>query len=85
MTRRTLCLIIPFLALALGLSAPIDAQEATEYGPANGTLVIVGGGSTNGTRIMERFIELGGGAEEGRFVIVPTAGGNYREGLGPGL
>ncbi|GIT52827.1 MAG: hypothetical protein Ct9H300mP15_30400 [Gemmatimonadota bacterium] len=30
---------------------------------------------------MERFIELGGGAEEGRFVIVPTAGGNYaREG-----
>jgi len=30
---------------------------------------------------MERFIELGGGAEEGRFIIVPTASGNYdREG-----
>jgi cyanophycinase len=29
---------------------------------------------------MERFIELGGGAEEGRFVIVPTAGGNYDRG-----
>jgi cyanophycinase len=30
---------------------------------------------------MERFIELGGGAEEGRFIVVPTAGGNYdREG-----
>jgi cyanophycinase len=27
--------------------------------------------------IYERFIELGGGAEDGRFIIVPTAGGNY--------
>jgi cyanophycinase len=38
--------------------------------------VIVGGGAMGGTGIQERFIELGGGAEEGRFVIVPTAGGN---------
>jgi cyanophycinase len=69
------------LTLTIALSAPIGAQQATEYGPATGTLVIVGGGSTAGTGIMERFIELGGGAEEGRFVIVPTAGGNYdREG-----
>jgi cyanophycinase len=69
------------LTLTIALSAPIAAQQATEYGPATGTLVIVGGGSTAGTGIMERFIELGGGAEEGRFVIVPTAGGNYdREG-----
>jgi cyanophycinase len=33
----------------------------------------------DGTGIFERFIELGGGAEDGRFVIVPTAGGNYDE------
>ena len=25
---------------------------------------------------MEKFIELGGGAENGKFVIVPTNGGN---------
>lgn len=80
MRGRTHTLTIPLLALALGLTAQAQAQEATEYGPPNGTLVIVGGGSTNGTRIMERFIELGGGAEEGRFVIVPTAGGNYGRG-----
>jgi cyanophycinase len=68
-----------YLLLALGLAAPGYSQEVTEYGPQNGTLVIVGGGAT--TEIMERFIELGGGAEEGRFVIVPTADGNYdREG-----
>jgi cyanophycinase len=67
------------LALLLGVSvhAPALAQAAPEYGPARGTLVIVGGGSTDGTGIVEHFIELGGGAENGRFVIVPTAGGNF--------
>ena len=69
------------LALAMGLSAQIPAaqvhaQQATEYGPANGTLVIAGGGLRDAA-IFERFIELGGGAEDGRFIIVPTAGGNY--------
>ena len=80
-TRLTLPFVLMVLTLTIALSAPLGAQQATEYGPATGTLVIVGGGSTAGTGIMERFIELGGGAEEGRFVIVPTAGGNYdREG-----
>lgn len=77
MKSRTLHHMITVFALALALAAPSSAQEVTEYGPPNGTLVIVGGGSMNNTGIMERFIELGGGAEEGRFVIVPTAGGNY--------
>ena len=80
-TRLTLPFVLMVLTLTIALSVPIGAQQATEYGPVTGTLVIVGGGSTAGTGIMERFIELGGGAEEGRFVIVPTAGGNYdREG-----
>ena len=80
-TRLTLPFVLMVLTLTIGLSAPIAAQQATEYGPATGTLVIVGGGSMAGTGIMEKFIELGGGAEEGRFVVVPTAGGNYdREG-----
>jgi len=50
-------------------------QEVPEYGPAKGTLVIVGGGSANGTGIMEKFIQLAGG-NDAKFVIVPTAGGN---------
>jgi len=55
----------------------VGAQEpaAPEYGPAKGTLVIVGGGNTNGTGIVEKFIELAGGSGR-KFVIVPTAGGN---------
>ena len=71
------------VALAIALVLPADLRPPTlaaqaaapEYGPAKGTLVIVGGGSTDGTNIIEKFIELGGGVE-GRFVIVPTAGGN---------
>ncbi len=51
------------------------AQEAPEYGPAKGTLVIVGGGNLEGTGIIEKFIELAGGRDK-QFVIVPTAGGN---------
>jgi cyanophycinase len=64
---------------AQAAAAPAPAAEPSgppEYGPSKGTLVIVGGGSTDGTPIMEKFIELGGGADKGRFVIVPTNNGN---------
>lgn len=82
MASRSLRHLVAIFALTIGLwvqlsAGQVGAQEAPQYGPPTGTLVIVGGGSTNGTGIIERFIELGGGAENGRFVIVPTAGGNY--------
>jgi cyanophycinase len=56
-------------------SPPTSA--APEYGPPNGTLFI-GGGSTLGLPLdlIEKFVELGGGRDGGRFVIVPTANGN---------
>lgn len=69
---RKLCCV--FVAILLVYLAP-TAQEAPEYGPAKGTLVIVGGGQTEGTGIVEKFIELAGGPDA-RFVVVPTAGGN---------
>lgn len=52
---------------------------AQEYGPPKGTLVIVGGGSMSGTGIQEKFIELAGGVEKARIVVVPTAGGNRNQ------
>ena len=68
--------------LLLGLVVPevtVDAarqtDQAPEYGPAKGTLVIIGGGSTKDTGIMEKFIAIAGG-NDAKFVIVPTAGGN---------
>jgi cyanophycinase len=51
------------------------SQEVPEYGPAKGTLVIVGGGQLNNTGIIETFINRAGGLDA-KFVIVPTAGGN---------
>jgi len=67
-------LVAVLTAAPRGYQAPA-ALDAPEYGPAKGTLLIVGGGNTNGTGIVEKFIELAGGKEK-NFVIVPTAGGN---------
>jgi cyanophycinase len=59
---------------ALLIVAAAFSQEAPEYGPPNGTLVIVGGNLKN-QAIYDRFIQLAGGPDA-NFVIVPTAGGN---------
>ena len=72
-----LLLMLAALGVVAGQQSPKtdSGQEAPEYGPPHGTLVIIGGGSTNGTGIIEKFIQLAGGPDA-RFVIVPTAGGN---------
>jgi len=57
-------------------AAPAVDISKLEYGPPKGTLIIIGGGGTNGTGIMEKFIELAGGADKGKFVVFPTNGGN---------
>ncbi len=62
-------LIFSLLAAAVAFS-----QEVPEYGPPNGTLVIVGG-NLKTQAIYDRFIQLAGGPDA-NFVIVPTAGGN---------
>lgn len=67
-----------FVLLVFAIAAVVAAgarQDAPDYGPPKGTLVIVGGGSTDGTGIVERFIQIAGGVEK-KFVIVPTAEGN---------
>jgi cyanophycinase len=71
--------VAAFALLMVTASAP-RAQQSTatgapEYGPARGSLIIVGGGNLAGSGINEKFIELAGGPEK-NFVIVPTAGGN---------
>ena len=61
------------LLLAVLVGTAVFAQ--TEYGPENGTLIIVGGGNLTGTGIMETFINRAGGPAA-KIVVVPTAGGN---------
>jgi cyanophycinase len=51
------------------------SSDVSEYGPARGTLVIQGGGSSHGTGIQETFINRAGGLNA-KIVVVPTAGGN---------
>ena len=78
MRVRVLSFYIVLVAVLSWPLSPAARQEAAapEYGPAKGTLVIVGGGGLDGTGIMERFIELAGGVEKAKIVVVPTAGGN---------
>ena len=61
---RRLVLVILVLT-----GVPLRAQE---YGPAKGSLVIVGGGTLDDV-IVERFIDLAGGPDA-PIVIIPTAG-----------
>ena len=70
--RAPLGLLSFALSLVLSLPSLVVSQD---YGPPKGTLVIVGGGNTDGTGIVERFIQLAGGSNA-KIVVVPTAGGN---------
>ncbi|MEX2661224.1 MAG: cyanophycinase [Vicinamibacterales bacterium] len=63
------------LLAACTLTVAAQPSAAPEYGPARGSLVIVGGGTLEGTGILEKFIELAGGPDK-KVIIVPTAGGN---------
>jgi len=75
MRRRVPVLMAATLLLAVFIAGRAAGQDAPQYGPAKGTLIIVGGGATPGTGIVEKFIELAGGLDA-KFVIVPTNGGN---------
>src|SRR5262249_56047633 len=72
--RTRLSLVV--FALALTASWPLaQTADTPEYGPAKGTLLIVGGGNLSGSGINEKFVELAGGKDK-NFVILPTAGRN---------
>ena len=73
---RPMCRFVLACALIVIALPPVAVPAAAQdYGPPKGTLVIVGGGATEGTGIIEKFIELAGGANA-RIIVVPTAGGN---------
>lgn len=64
-------MIRSFLLLPLAI-----VSLAQQFIPAKGTLVLVGGGDDRGTGIMETFVNKAGGLN-GKFIIVPTANGNF--------
>jgi cyanophycinase len=62
--------LLAWLLAAAAMALPLAAQ--TRVGPASGALVVAGGGRL-GPEIMNRFVELAGGANA-HIVIIPTAG-----------
>jgi cyanophycinase len=75
--RRILPLLCTLAVLGSGCTpaespSPRTAIAEPVVGPANGALIVAGGGQL-GPEIMERFVELAGGAEA-RIVVIPTAG-----------
>jgi cyanophycinase len=75
MSKRLVFLSLSVLLLTSAW--PLSARQAVvpEYGPATGTLVIVGGAMSDNFGIPQKFIQLAGGHDK-KFVIVPTNGGN---------
>ncbi len=65
--------ILVALTFALLPPSPLRAQTpgATEFGPAKGTLIIIGGGGRS-QAIIQRFIQIAGGPEA-PLVAIPTA------------
>ncbi|TAK16660.1 MAG: hypothetical protein EPO35_04880, partial [Acidobacteria bacterium] len=80
--RRRLFALITFVAcfaagagLLAGQATPAAQAAPPEYGPAKGTLVIIGGNMSDNFGVPQKFIQLAGGPAK-KFVIVPTNGGN---------
>lgn len=63
-------IMVILICFVLGFTA---APWASEVGPENGSLVIVGGAMRD-PAIVERFLQLAGG-KDAPIVIIPTAGG----------
>lgn len=68
---KTSCCRLSLLVLLFCLHLP--GVRGQEVGPANGSLVVVGGGMRD-PAILERFLQLAGGPRA-PIVVIPTAGG----------
>ncbi len=65
--------MIRFGMLAFAMLLSVTPAPAQEVGPASGALVIVGGAMRD-PAIVQRFLDLAGGADA-PIVVIPTAGG----------
>jgi cyanophycinase len=64
-------LLTTFVACAAGTAAQTTSRPDVTVGPARGALVLAGGGQL-GAEILQRFMELAGGANA-RIVVIPGA------------
>lgn len=62
---------------SLSAQTPITVKKssATRHGPDKGSLIIIGGGGAT-PAIWQRFVQLAGGKEKARIVVITAAGGD---------
>lgn len=54
----------------------VKEEEETRHGPAKGSLLIIGGNVGNTPSIWDKFVELAGGKEKAKIVVVTAAAGD---------
>jgi cyanophycinase len=74
MKKKTFYILIIFFISLSNVHGKSSKNDSTYIGPANGTLVIVGGGGADDS-IIKRFIELAGG-NDAPIIVIPTAEGS---------
>jgi cyanophycinase len=75
LSLKTACVLVGLLLLISPVvTATADYDQSPTVGPAEGSLVIVGGGMIV-PDIRKRFVDLAGGADA-NFVLIPTAQGD---------
>ena len=53
----------------------VNEKSPTRHGPENGSLIIIGGGQVT-PEIWSKFVELAGGKEKAKLVVVTAAAGD---------
>lgn len=76
MKKKTFYILLIFILSLSNLHGQSSKNDSTYIGPANGTLVIVGGGGADDS-IIKRFIELAGG-NDAPIIVIPTAEGSEK-------
>ena len=72
MKKIVTSVLLSIAALTVSSQTPITiGKYATQHGPENGSLVIVGGGGLPDV-ILDSIVQLAGGKGKAKFVIVST-------------
>jgi cyanophycinase len=85
MKKIIIALITVASAINVFAQKPIEIRPSeTRHGPEKGSLVIIGGHSTSNSEIWDKIIELSGGKEKARWVVVTNATGDDSDTLRSG-
>jgi len=77
LTKTALIGLLSLTISAAWAQSPIQVKKGdTRHGPQNGSLLIIGGNVGSTPSIWNKFVELAGGKEKARVVVVTAAAGD---------